>query len=243
MLGKIKSMVDPTSQKPTLQKAKLIGVDEDGNDLATIECQFNPESLKITKTVVWSAPKSGSTDKEAQPQSNAPDLEFGGGGSAEFSLDLIFDTTTLENQDVRGFTNQLLSFTLMGGGVASKKEQEPPSVEFVWGEFLLFLAVIKKIEITYTLFLPSGVPVRARAHVDFIQLMDEDGKMGGQNPTTRTPARKTRRVQQGDRLDYLAFQEYGQPGLWREIAAANGIENPLDIQPGQLLVIPNLSQE
>lgn len=240
MLGKLTSMVDPTRDKPSLQKAKLIGVDADGNDMATLECQFNPESLKIVKSVEWHAPKSGQTDKDSQPQSNAPDMEYGGGNPAEFSLDLIFDTTLLDNQDVRGFTNQLLAFTLMGGK-PGKSDEEPPAVEFVWGDFLLFLAVITRVEITYTLFLPSGIPVRARAHVDFVQLMDEDGKMGSQNPTTRTPARKTRLVQQGDRLDYLAYQEYGQPGMWREIAEANHIENPLDLQPGQLLVIPKKS--
>lgn len=238
MLGKITSMIDPTRDKPSLQKAKLIAVDSDGNDLATLECQFNPESLKISKTVEWHAAKAGATTSEAQPQANAPDMEFGGGNPAEFGLDLIFDTTLLGNQDVRGFTNQLLSFALMGGGAPGKEDQEPPAVEFVWGEFLLFLAVIKKIEVHYTLFLPSGLPVRARAHVDFVQLMDEDGKAGSQNPTTRTAARKTHLVQHGDRLDYLAYQEYGEPGRWRTIAEANGLENPLDIQPGQRLVIP-----
>jgi len=240
VLAKISSMIDPTRDKPSLQKAKLIAVDGDGNDLATLDCQFNPESLKITKSVEWNAAKSGTSTRDAQPQSNAPDMEFGGGHAAEFSLDLVFDTTTLDNQDVRGYTNQLLTFTLMGGGKSGKEDEEPPAIEFVWGEFLLFLAVIKKIEITYTLFLPSGVPVRARVHLDLIQLMDEDGKQGSQNPTTRTPARKTRVVQQGDRLDYLAYQEYGQPGLWREIAEANHIENPLDLQPGQRLVIPKV---
>ncbi|MCJ7622525.1 MAG: LysM peptidoglycan-binding domain-containing protein [Anaerolineaceae bacterium] len=71
--------------------------------------------------------------------------------------------------------------------------------------------------------------------------LDEDGKLASQNPTTRTAARKTHVVQQGDRMDYLAYQEYGQPGLWREIASANDLDDPLDIQPGQILIIPRLS--
>ena len=87
----------------------------------------------------------------------------------------------------------------------------------------------------------SGIPVRARAKVDFIQAFDEDGPQASQIPTARTSARKTHLVQQGDRLDYLAYQEYGQPGLWREIASANGLDDPMDIHPGQVLVIPPLS--
>ncbi len=241
MLAQITNQIDPSKDKPSLQKAKILSVDGKGKELNTLECQFNPETLTISKSVEWHAPKAGDNQKEAQPLLNAPDLEFGGGNPAEFSLDLIFDTTILGNQDVRGYTNQLLSLTLMGGGDSSKSDEEPPAVQFVWGELLLFVAVIKKIELHFTMFLPSGIPVRARAKVDFIQLMDEDSKLASQNPTTRTPARKTHLVEQGDRLDYIAFQEYGQPGLWREIAKANHLENPLDIHPGQVLVIPKLS--
>lgn len=241
MLAQIKNQINPAKDKPSLQKAKILSVDEKGKDGNTLECQFNPETLVITKTVEWHAPKSGESKTEANPQANAPDLEFGGGNAAEFSLELIFDTTLLDNQDVRGYTNQLLAFTLMGGGDPGKSDLEPPVVQFVWGDLMLFAAVIKKVELHFTLFLPSGIPVRARAKVDFIQLLDEDGKMGSQNPTTRTPARKTHVVQHGDRLDYLAFQEYGQPGLWREIASANDLDDPLEIHPGQVLVIPKLS--
>lgn len=241
MLAQIKKQIDPAKDKPSLQKAKILSIDAKGKDLKTLECQFNPESVKIIKSVEWNAPKSGDSKSQAQPQANAPDLEFGGGNPASFSLDLIFDTTAMDNQDVRGFTNQLLALTLMGGGDPSKHEEEPPAVQFVWGELLLFVAVIKKIEIHFTLFLPSGLPVRARARVEFIQLLDEDGKMASQNPTTRTEARKTHVVQDGDRLDYLAYQEYGQPGLWREIATANDLENPFDLQTGQVLVLPKLS--
>ena len=240
MLAQLKKQIDPSKDKPSLQKAKLLSLNSSGKDVTTLECQFNPESLRISKMVEWHAPKAGENKSEAQPQANAPSLEFGGGNPAEFSLELIFDTTILDNQDVRGFTNQLLKLTLMGSG-DSNKDMEPPAVQFIWGELMLFVAVIKKIELAFTMFLPSGIPVRARAKVDFIQLYDEDGKQGSQNPTTRTAARKTHIVQQGDRLDYLAYQEYGQPGLWREIASANDLQNPLDLYPGQVLVIPKLS--
>lgn len=241
MLGKLKGALDPTLNMPSLQKAKILSADAKGKSISELECQFNPTSLTITKTVEWASAKSGDNKKEAQPQLNAPSLEFGGGNPAEFSLDLIFDTTTMENQDVRGFTNRLLALTLMGAGDPKRSEEDPPVVQFVWGEFILFIAVIKRVEINFTLFLASGVPVRARAKVNFTQCFDEDGKLAGQNPTTRTEARKTHVVQQGDRMDYLAYQEYGQPGLWREIALANDLDDPLDIQPGQILIIPRLS--
>ncbi len=84
----------------------------------------------------------------------------------------------------------------------------------------------------------SGLPVRARAQVNFRQAFDGDTLREGQNPTSRTDRRKTRLVQQGERLDYIAFQEYGDAGRWRDIAEANHLDNPLDLRAGQILVIP-----
>jgi hypothetical protein len=235
MLGAIKNKI--SGEKPSLQKAKIAYDSPSG--LKSIECQFNPATLTITKSVAWNAvfpSEDGSEDTQADL--NSPEMVFAGGHPAEFDLDLVFDTTTLNNQDVRGFTNQLLQLTLMGSGDPSHIDEDPPDVQFIWGEFVLFEAVIKRVQISYTLFLPSGIPVRARANVHFIQAYDADSSADAQNPTSRTDPRKTHRVQQGDRLDFLAYQEYGRADLWREIAQANNLNDPLDINPGQILIIP-----
>jgi nucleoid-associated protein YgaU len=82
--------------------------------------------------------------------------------------------------------------------------------------------------------------VRAQATVDFIQQDDSDDFADSTNPTTRTEARKTRVVQQGDRLDLIAYQEYGAVAHWRHLAEANGLHDPSGLRPGQVLVIPPL---
>ena len=91
-----------------MQKAKILYAVGSGTE--TIDCQFNPQSLTITKSVEWRAGKGEKDKVEARPELNAPELSFGGGNPAEFTLDLIFDTTRLDNQDVRGYTNQLNNF-------------------------------------------------------------------------------------------------------------------------------------
>jgi hypothetical protein len=232
------SNLDPTANKPSLQKAKLTYTA--GGASKTLDFQFNPQTLAITKTASWA---STSTDPDKKKETlndklNAPTLKFSGGESATFSLKLIFDTTLLNNQDVRGYTNQLLSLTLKGGGSPQQPNDPPPTVKFIWGELELFEAVVTSVTITYTMFLASGIPVRANADVSFRQATDEDAPQSGQNPTSRTDSRRTYIVQQGDRLDYLAYREYGKSSRWREIAEANQLENPLDLQPGQILVIP-----
>lgn len=236
MLDKIKQKLSP--EKIALEKATLVF--DNAGTKGTITCQFNPASLSISKSVVWKSvtPTGGDEKAETQPDQNAPDLIFAGGSSATFGMDLVFDTTILDNQDVRGFTNQLLQLTLMGGGQPGKKDEDPPVVTFIWGEFELFDAVIKGVQINYTLFLPSGIPVRARAHVDFIQAFDSDGDLPAQNPTSRTDPRKIHMVSEGDRLDYLAYREYGRADHWRQIAEVNQLEDPLKLKVGQFLILP-----
>ena len=113
MLDKIKQKLSP--EKIALEKATLVY--DNAGTRGSITCQFNPATLSISKSVVWKSVTDAGDDKiETQPDQNAPDLIFAGGGSATFSMDLVFDTTILDNQDVRGFTNQLLQLTLMGGG-------------------------------------------------------------------------------------------------------------------------------
>jgi nucleoid-associated protein YgaU len=233
-------------------KAKLIiiqpdaatSLTDDGVTGTEIPCQFNPSSLKVTKPVNWHPEDEGHNQgggKKVEQQStkpllNAPMMVFGGGNSATFSLDLIFDTTGEGNTDVRTYTNQLLQLTLICSG-----KESPPYVLFIWGEYSSFLSVVTRAEVTYTHFLGSGRPVRARANVTFTQASDTDGgQLPSQNPTSLTEARKTHIVRQGERIDTLAYREYRSCARWRDIAEANGLDNPMDLRPGQILVIPQL---
>lgn len=240
----------PTGNSSGQVKAKLLIIQPDasmslqdsGMSGTEIPCQFNPAALKIAKPVNWhpeddlSGGSSGdqATRGRTKPALNAPLMVFGGGNSATFSLELFFDTTSEDNSDVRKYTNPLLQLTLISEG-----KKTPPYVLFLWGEYSSFLSVVTNVEVSYTHFLGSGRPVRARATVSFVQASDTDGgKLPAQNPTSMTRARKTRIVRQGERLDTLAYQEYRQCARWRDIAEANGLDNPLDLRPGQILIIP-----
>lgn len=199
-----------------------------------IECQFNPASLTISKSVDW--------DGEKSPSFNAPFLLFAGGNSAKYSLSLFFDTYSHpDTEDVRFYTNQLLQLTLRGAGYSMYLVPwaQPPLVTFEWGSIKLFSAVVESVQITYTLFNPDGTPIRAKADVDFVQneLLGDD-IIPAQNPTSRTDSRRTRIVNSQTRLDQVAFEEYRDASFWRVLAEANNLDNPFELRDGQLLVIP-----
>jgi hypothetical protein len=199
----------------------------------SIDCQFNPSSLTISKSTTWKG--------DASPSFNAPFLRFAGGESATYSLSLFFDSYSEKDfKDVREYTNKLLRLTMRGAGYSMfmVPYSRPPSVTLVWGKITLFSAVVEKVEITFTMFSPDGTPIRAKADMDFKQDDFWDDIIPAQNPTSRSDSRKTRIVNSKQRLDQIAFEEYGDSRYWRLLAEANQLEDPFRLQDGQLLVIP-----
>jgi len=221
-----------------LEKAKLKWMTLIPPNWGEIECQFNPQNFTITKENDWAY--------EKKPNFNSPSLNFGGGEPATYKLDLYFDSYSpcpgKDPIDVREYTNKLLKLTLRGAGVAMCKVPyaNPPTVKFIWGMITLFTAVVTKINITFLMFAPDGTPIRAKAEVEFKQceFLFGDDIIPAMNPTSRTDSRKTRIVHSLQRLDQIAYEEYGDGRYWRVIAEANGIDDPFSLQDGQLLVIP-----
>ena len=71
------------------------------------------------------------------------------------------------------------------------------------------------------------------------QQFEDEGNLAPQNPTSGTPnPGQIRRLESGQYLDTIAEDIYGDPSRWRTIADANGIDDPLALRPGQIVVIP-----
>jgi nucleoid-associated protein YgaU len=223
-----------------MEKAKLRWFTKVPPNLGEIECQFNPAQLSITKSVTWTPSQKANW--------NSPPLEFAGGQAAEYNLSLFFDTYSANGgpKDVREFTNKLLRLTLRGAGYSMflVPYADPPWVNFIWGKITLFTAVVENVTINYTMFAPDGTPIRAKADVKFKQneLIGDD-LIPAQNPTSRTDSRKTRRVHAGQRLDQIAYEEYGDARFWRLLAEANHLDDPLHLTDAQILVIPQSDLE
>jgi nucleoid-associated protein YgaU len=83
----------------------------------------------------------------------------------------------------------------------------------------------------FTMFKRDGTPVRAEVSITLKQVAE---KPKGQNPTSRSEARKIWVVEEGQRLDWIAYQEYNDASQWRYIAETNNLNSP-DIYPGQVL--------
>ncbi len=118
-------------------------------------------------------------------------------------------------------------------GLTAGSKAAPPICKFVWGDFS-FVAIVESVKVTYEMFRPDGTPVRAKAKVKMKQI-EEETFYPPQNPTSRSAPRKVWVVQEGQRLDWIAYQEYGDASMWRRLADINRLDNPLRLRPGQIL--------
>jgi LysM repeat protein len=160
-------------------------------------------------------------------------VQWTGRGGRSLSLDLFFDTYEA-GTDVRAHTKRIYGLLEV-----EPTTHRPPVVTFSWGGFQ-FRGFLESVNGTFTLFLESGVPVRATLSVTFKEYVDPS-EASRAVATESADRVKTYVVRLGDSLSAIAAAEYGDPAAWRPIAAANGIANPRVLAPGRRLVIPPLA--
>jgi len=213
-----------------LMKARLYNADTGAQ---VVTCHFNPNEISISKSNSWEPQNSSGT--------NLPDVHFKGEGARSLTLSLIFDSYEART-DVRADTNKVLA--LMDAPEDKSRNSQhtrPPHVMFRWGSFETFPAVITQLSQKFTLFLESGLPVRATLGLTLQEVPQQAAKnqAQGQNPTSRAAgAQRVRTVQPGDTIDLIAADELGQPSDWRHLAEANNLDDPRRLRPGQALLIP-----
>ena len=206
------------------QNAKL---QIEGGD--TIQCAFNPETYSVSKTNIWTYKPNQSKDY--------PKPEFGGGMPMVYTMQLLLDVSMQgSDQSIKDQANALMK-AMHGGG------SPPKFVTFSWGSTQLPKAAPLSISIQYAMFHPNGDPMRAFVDLELAQADDSSPPGQAQNPTTRgTAGLRSHIVQDGDSLQSLAYESYGDPTRWRVIAEANGVDDPLRIERGTALGIPRLDQ-
>lgn len=171
-----------------------------------IPVMYNPTELSLNKTV--------------HLQGEGANLQFQRVSDDDLTLSLFFDTFEAKS-DVRDLTRQIAALTQPTTGTAIRKE--PPIVTFQWAG-PLFTGVIARLEQKFTMFLPSGTPVRAELGVTFKSVLTTEQDLRARGFSN---CRQLWTVRENDRLDLIAEKTLGDPTLWRLIARINGIYDPI----------------
>ena len=206
----------------------------------TITAMFNPERYTITKSLQLA--------DIGIPGLDSPVVQYVRGQNEKISMELFFDTTddgmVGDVTDVREQTSAVYQLMKVDGELHA-----PPRVLLQWGDAGQLTSygtsippwlVLESITEEFSLFSPEGVPLRAKLNVSFREAwtIEEQRQVTPRHSSDRT---KVRRVQRGETLSRIAYEEYQDATAWRPIADANGLANPRLLQPGAVLVIPPMT--
>lgn len=197
----------------------------DAQQRLRVPLRFNPTEYKLSKANTFA--------EISIPGLESPPLQYVRGTPESLTLEALVDTSdTL--QDVRTVYVDKLRGLLSPDG----RLHAPPIVRFIWGRPVL-TAVLEKLDVTYQLFLPGGIPLRAKLDLtlkEYRRAAVQALERPGSSPTVE----KSYVVRRGDTLASIAAGLYQRPDAWRELARANGIASPRDLRPGQVLIAPRL---
>ena len=197
-----------------------------------IDFQFNPQEIKLTRSAHWQ-PKRPNVRGGPSPH------EYKGPRPTTLTLEMFLDKTDEDNGDVSDQVETLLEACAPTPKSLGTGTPLPAFAIFGWDK-VYFRGFIEKVDATYMMFHENGVPVRAKCTITLTETPPGAKK---QNPTSGSEgAQAIVQLVDGDSLAAIAFREYGDASMWRTIAEANSIDDPLRIAPGIRLLVPSASE-
>ena len=208
------------SEAPTAESAREITV------------KINPTELSVSRGASYA--------EIAVPGMRIPLLQFVRGEAEVLEVELLLDGTdkrqvTKPDQpdSVAARLDALRKFVKIDPHLHA-----PPLCRFEWGQ-IAHEGVITSLRERFQLFDDAGNVLRARVTISIKSYKPAEAQ--ARESSTQSPDRfKARVVREGDRLDLIAADEYGDPNLWRPIAELNGIGRPRQLTVGMVLHIPPL---
>ncbi len=203
----------------------LIEQPQNRGEQAKVPVKFNPSEYQIQK-------QNNFADIEI-PGLETPPIQFVRGAGEKLTTELLVDTSdTLE--DVREkYVNRIRGLMNI-----QSELHAPPIVQLVWGP-TMFRGVIDSLSITYVLFRPDGVPLRAKLSLSLKEYRPIAIQVK-ETPRNSPDVDKSYVVRRGESLSSIAHRVYRDNSVWRDIARANGIHDPRRLVPGTVLSLPKL---
>jgi hypothetical protein len=221
----------------TLARAAFTRLNADLSLGPRVEVQYNPTEFSFTKAVTYA--------EIGIPGLDMPVQQFVRGNAESVVVDLYFDTTEFGMSDeatvkpVTLITDQFYQLIRVDPRIKA-----PPVCLFSWsdtgfpgsnlrlGETQLrehgFRCLVESVTQKFTLFSPQGVPLRATLSVKLREYQTLTDLVAATESEVTL-------IEDNVTLDQVADRAFNDPTKWREIAAFNDVDDPLSLQPGDLL--------
>jgi hypothetical protein len=157
--------------------------------------------------------------------------------------------------DVRELTRPFWSLSENAAGAESYGA--PPVVRMIWGRAWNILGVVVAVAERLERFSEAGAPRRSWLRMRLRRIAEAESRAAVAPPATPQFELPPPDLLSGaeamavaitvapdglpvNRLDLLAAEHYGDPAAWRLIAAANDIDDPLNLPEGSVLTLPGV---
>jgi len=174
-----------------------------------------------------------------EPLGNAgSDARFSGVRPETVGFDIVIDGTGVvdpgDSPDVKIQVQELKDVVYTYDGTT----HAPNHVRLLWGS-LIFFGTLDSMSVEYTLFKPSGEPLRAKVKLTFsgfVSKEEESLRASRSSPDLDHIIE----VKSGDTLPLLCYRVYQDSTYYAEVAKVNNILNFRDLSPGDRLHFPPL---
>lgn len=230
-------MPESTSGEKTRMTMVRYKVSESGTTSLDTSVAFtvllNPADVKHTRGIVYDKKKA-----QGQP---AIDPKFSAADVETLGFALVLDGTGVvplpageARLDVKTQLENLNKLVYQYDG----NQHEPGRVRLLWGT-LIFFGRMQTMSTHYTLFKPSGAPLRAKVDLSFVGSMSKRETELVSNLSSPDLTHLVE-VRDGDTLPLLCNRIYGDPGYYLEVARFNQLTDFRNLKPGGKLHFPPL---
>ena len=170
------------------------------------------------------------------------DSKFNAVEAEKVNFDIVIDGTGVVNLPIPGVGSPDVKTQIQQlGDIVYKydgNDHQPNYVRLLWGS-LIFFGRLESMSVEYTLFKPSGEPLRAKVKLAFVGFMSKEEEALKANRSSPDLSHYVE-VKAGDTLPLLCYRIYKDCAYYPDVARWNNITNPRDIKPGTRLHFPPL---
>lgn len=201
-------------------------------EIGKFELPINPEQFSQAFKVEYDLQQAKGA------QGNDPKFKFT--QPEELKLDFTFDGTGVipvskqtpqanqPRQFYKDVVSQVQAFLNLVYTMNSKTHK-PNFLRLLWGNFSFgtkngFDCILKDLQINYTLFSPDGKPLRAKISATFVNYIEQARRVREEGK--RSPdVTHLRKVKASDTLPLMAYEIYGDPSYYLQVAKVNRLVN------------------
>lgn len=212
------------------------------------ELSINPEQYTRNFTIQHICPPEiGASINQANSQFSkvtpeSLDIKFTIDGTGvvpiqQPAIDLVTQAFAAGGADAQlGFvTAKLAQLQLVVYGIQDESHR-PPFIVVNWGK-LVFMGVLQKMVQTFTLFHPSGLPLRVEVTLT-LQEFKMPNAAAAALSLLSPDLTKRRQVKSSDTILTLTKEIYEKPDYYIEVAKANELTNFRKLKPNTTLLFP-----